>query len=294
MEEASPYEMGIMHSVVCSMNDDIVSFMPSDEHAQHSSTVQDKNTCEQHSQAEDVTEPSRNNAKMKRRKKSVYRFDYGKQPVIHAAWEWSERRQQEPQAREQAWMQAKGLQNADYTGKQSMYDNGSVGTNGMDGDENSMLPAGWFANGGMLCEGLEWDIECGDVGGDIRLECTERWEGVELALEQNGEKWGGGMGRPQRLAQSGRGAYSTEGVDGGADGMGVWWMEKGMEGLQPSRFCHICLRRAERVAVMACGRLRSGGCRKVVCERCFAEFGYDWEGAVASGARWTCTHCRQV
>lgn len=63
---------------------------------------------------------------------------------------------------------------------------------------------------------------------------------------------------------------------------------------QPSRFCHICLRRAERVSLMACGRLRSGLCRKVVCERCFNDFGYDWEASAASGSGWTCTHCRKV
>lgn len=63
---------------------------------------------------------------------------------------------------------------------------------------------------------------------------------------------------------------------------------------QPSRFCHICLRRAERVALMACGRFRSGLCRKVVCERCFAEFGYDWEQAVGAGSDWVCTHCRKM
>ena len=63
---------------------------------------------------------------------------------------------------------------------------------------------------------------------------------------------------------------------------------------QPSRFCHICLRRAERLPLMACGRLRNGLCRKVVCERCFNDFGYDWESSAAPGSGWICTHCRKT
>lgn len=65
-------------------------------------------------------------------------------------------------------------------------------------------------------------------------------------------------------------------------------------GSKPSRFCHICLRRAERVALLACSRIRKGGCRKVICERCFVEFGWGWDGAAQPGSEWTCTHCRQV
>lgn len=64
-------------------------------------------------------------------------------------------------------------------------------------------------------------------------------------------------------------------------------------GIQPSRFCHICLRRAERVALLGCSRL-GRGCRKVICERCFTRFGWDWETAARSGSEWTCTHCRNV
>ena len=62
---------------------------------------------------------------------------------------------------------------------------------------------------------------------------------------------------------------------------------------QPSRFCHICLRRAEKVTMVACGRLRSGGCRKVVCEKCFVEHGWDWNGATKLSGYWECTHCQQ-
>lgn len=64
----------------------------------------------------------------------------------------------------------------------------------------------------------------------------------------------------------------------------------------PSRFCHICSRTAKKVALLACGNLASGACRKVVCEKCFAEYGWDWNRAAALAARgaWQCTHCRRA
>jgi hypothetical protein len=61
---------------------------------------------------------------------------------------------------------------------------------------------------------------------------------------------------------------------------------------QPSRFCHICLRRAERVALLSCGNSHSGTCRKVVCEKCFDVFGWNWAAACAMKESWICTHCR--
>lgn len=117
--------------------------------------------------------------------------------------------------------------------------------------------------------------------------------------------------RPKRLLQSSLKAHETNGLcKGGSEagrrrGAGIYLqgallrgadmeMECGGGSNQPSRFCHICLRRAERVALMACSRLRSGLCRKVVCEKCFEEFGYDWEAAALPRSGWTCTHCRQV
>lgn len=62
---------------------------------------------------------------------------------------------------------------------------------------------------------------------------------------------------------------------------------------QPSRFCHICLRRAERVSLISCANLQTGACRKVVCEKCFDDFGWDWENAIRSDVSWACTHCRE-
>lgn len=63
---------------------------------------------------------------------------------------------------------------------------------------------------------------------------------------------------------------------------------------KPSRFCHICLRKAERVTVVACGNIFSGQCRKVVCRRCFKEQGWDWDTAITKGSGWVCPHCRNM
>lgn len=71
-------------------------------------------------------------------------------------------------------------------------------------------------------------------------------------------------------------------------------MEEVAEKKRPSRFCHICLRKAERVTVVACGHIFSGQCRKVVCRRCFKEQGWDWDTAITKGSGWACPHCRNV
>lgn len=63
---------------------------------------------------------------------------------------------------------------------------------------------------------------------------------------------------------------------------------------KPSRFCHICLRRAERVAAVACARLVTTRCRKIVCKRCFDEYGWDWRKAIMGGCHWECSHCQQM
>lgn len=62
----------------------------------------------------------------------------------------------------------------------------------------------------------------------------------------------------------------------------------------PSRFCHICLRRGERVKLKSCFNLASKSCRKVTCEKCFEDFKWDWAAACEPGSQWTCTHCRKV
>ncbi len=62
----------------------------------------------------------------------------------------------------------------------------------------------------------------------------------------------------------------------------------------PSRFCHICSRTAKKVELLACANLASGACRKVVCEKCFAEYKWDWKTAEKNRSSWQCTHCRRV
>lgn len=61
----------------------------------------------------------------------------------------------------------------------------------------------------------------------------------------------------------------------------------------PSRFCHICCRPRKHVRFAVCAEIRSGVCRKVICEKCFAEFGLgDFESATDTGTKsWLCTHC---
>lgn len=61
----------------------------------------------------------------------------------------------------------------------------------------------------------------------------------------------------------------------------------------PSAHCHVCARTSKSVRFAACARVRDARCRKVVCERCFTRFGWDW-AAAADDPAWTCTHCRGV
>lgn len=70
--------------------------------------------------------------------------------------------------------------------------------------------------------------------------------------------------------------------------------QKQSEHKRPSRFCHICLRRAERVTAVACARLTTARCRKVVCKRCFDEHGWDWRAAITKRSGWTCSHCQHM
>lgn len=62
---------------------------------------------------------------------------------------------------------------------------------------------------------------------------------------------------------------------------------------KPSRFCHICLRRAERVTAVACHNLSTGRCRKVICKRCFDEYNWPWTEATTKNSQWICPHCRK-
>lgn len=68
----------------------------------------------------------------------------------------------------------------------------------------------------------------------------------------------------------------------------------GATAVQPSKFCHICLRRAGRVTLLACVKAIEGSCRKVVCEKCFDTFAWDWQQAIQPQSNWSCTHCREM
>lgn len=65
----------------------------------------------------------------------------------------------------------------------------------------------------------------------------------------------------------------------------------------PSRFCHVCGRKAATTRVALCGRLVDGLCRKVVCERCINKYGWAKDAPVGKSTpdkNWSCPHCRGV
>ncbi len=61
----------------------------------------------------------------------------------------------------------------------------------------------------------------------------------------------------------------------------------------PSSHCHVCARTAKAVRFAICSRLQAGLCRKVICDKCFARFGWDWDAAL-SDPDWVCPHCRDA
>mmetsp|Transcript_13098 Transcript_13098/g.40340 ORF Transcript_13098/g.40340 Transcript_13098/m.40340 type:complete len:283 (+) Transcript_13098:216-1064(+) len=58
-----------------------------------------------------------------------------------------------------------------------------------------------------------------------------------------------------------------------------------------SNFCHICCRSSKRVRNAVCKNIELGTCRKVICEKCFTAFGWDWNAATSLSSTWLCTHC---
>lgn len=61
----------------------------------------------------------------------------------------------------------------------------------------------------------------------------------------------------------------------------------------PSSHCHVCARTSKSVRFAVCSRSTQGLCRKVVCNKCFSKFGWDWDVAVGD-RNWECVHCRGV
>lgn len=59
-----------------------------------------------------------------------------------------------------------------------------------------------------------------------------------------------------------------------------------------SRFCHICSRTPRRGhSAAVCSRMAQGLCRKIVCEQCFREQGWDFEATQQNPSLWRCPHC---
>ena len=63
--------------------------------------------------------------------------------------------------------------------------------------------------------------------------------------------------------------------------------------VKPSRFCHICTRITKKLNVVVCSNIETGTCRKVICEKCLTENGFDFSEA-SEGPEWICTHCRFI
>jgi hypothetical protein len=59
----------------------------------------------------------------------------------------------------------------------------------------------------------------------------------------------------------------------------------------PSRFCHVCSRTPKNVRLAVCSNISDGVCRKVVCERCFVEYGYGGFDDAFKMSDWECPHC---
>lgn len=62
----------------------------------------------------------------------------------------------------------------------------------------------------------------------------------------------------------------------------------------PSRFCHICLRRCDKVTMVVCYHITTGNCRKVTCKKCFEEQQWNWDSATGEKSKWVCSHCRKM
>lgn len=63
----------------------------------------------------------------------------------------------------------------------------------------------------------------------------------------------------------------------------------------PSRFCHICTRQSKKSSPHAfCHNINRGTCRKAVCAKCFAKFGWDWKAVSSPGSQWLCPHCCNI
>lgn len=58
-----------------------------------------------------------------------------------------------------------------------------------------------------------------------------------------------------------------------------------------SNYCHVCCRARGRGDHMICSNVSHGTCRKVICSKCFSNFGWDWHTARSDPESWVCPHC---
>lgn len=59
-----------------------------------------------------------------------------------------------------------------------------------------------------------------------------------------------------------------------------------------SRFCHICSRMPRKGQGSAiCKKIAEGLCRKIVCEHCIREQGWDYDAICKNKGQWICPHC---
>lgn len=59
----------------------------------------------------------------------------------------------------------------------------------------------------------------------------------------------------------------------------------------PSNFCHVCQKAQRLRSHIVCANIRRGLCRKVVCNQCCVENGWDWNNIDAYAETWLCPHC---
>jgi hypothetical protein len=56
--------------------------------------------------------------------------------------------------------------------------------------------------------------------------------------------------------------------------------------MQPSKFCHVCVRSGELVTLAPCANVTTGVCRKAICRKCFEKHGHveEWDIACKNNA----------
>ena len=119
----------------------------------------------------------------------------------------------------------------------------------------------------------------------------------EIALAVSNEQWDDVLNSPtlspQQLSAPGWELVAAQGFDFRDLPSIPVQREKTYKNSEPSRFCHICGRKAINLRVAPCGRIIGNHCRKVVCERCVEKHRLD--DAPLHGepvASWSCPHCR--